>query len=107
MALEAFFKENPVVALGLSGGAGSSYLLYAGILYGAKIKPYFAKTAFQPEFELRDAFLLAKQVEADLTVLGNDILSNRQITAALSKRTEITRVIKPYFSAVLLDLEGR
>ena len=46
MDLQTFFKENPVAALGFSGGVDSSYLLYAGMHYGAKIKAYYVKAAF-------------------------------------------------------------
>ena len=53
MNLTGFFKENPKIALGFSGGVDSSYLLYAAAQCGVDIKPYFIKTAFQPEFELR------------------------------------------------------
>ena len=48
--LNQFFQENPKVALGFSGGVDSSYLLYAGLHYGAQIQPYYIKTAFQPQF---------------------------------------------------------
>ena len=81
MTLELFFKENPLVALGSSGGADSSYLLYAGLHYGAKVKAYFVKTAFQPAFELRDAYRLAKQIGAEITVTEMDIFENAQVTA--------------------------
>ena len=43
MDLQEFFAQHPKVALGFSGGVDSSYLLYAGIKYGADIKPYFVK----------------------------------------------------------------
>lgn len=75
MDLKTFFQENPSVALGFSGGVDSSYLLYAGLHYGAQIKPYFIKTQFQPDFELEDALRLAKQVGAEVTILEKDILS--------------------------------
>ncbi|MCL2382006.1 MAG: ATP-dependent sacrificial sulfur transferase LarE [Treponema sp.] len=81
MTLEQFFKENPVAALGFSGGVDSSYLLYAGLRYGAKIKAYYAHTAFQPEFELKDARRLAQHIGADVTVLEMDVLDNTQVTA--------------------------
>ena len=61
MNLTGFFKENPKIALGFSGGVDSSYLLYAAAQCGVDIKPYFIKTAFQPEFELEDARRFAKQ----------------------------------------------
>ena len=37
MTLETFFRENPKVAIGFSGGVDSSYLLYAAKKYGADI----------------------------------------------------------------------
>ena len=79
--LERFFKENPTVALGFSGGVDSSYLLYAGIKYGAKIKAYYVKTPFQPQFELDDAYKIAEQVGADMTVLELDVLSNEWVVS--------------------------
>ena len=79
--LEQFFKVNPTVALGFSGGVDSSYLLYAGIKYGAKIKAYYVKTPFQPQFELDDAYKIAEQVGADMTVLELDVLSNERVVS--------------------------
>jgi uncharacterized protein len=38
MDLKTFFTENPVIALGFSGGVDSSYLLYAALHHGAKVK---------------------------------------------------------------------
>ena len=81
MTLEQFFKENRSAALGFSGGVDSSYLLYAGLRYGAKIKAYFVKTAFQPDFELRDAYRLAEQIGTEITVLERDILDNAQVVS--------------------------
>ncbi len=80
MNLPEFFKENPKVALGFSGGVDSSYLLYAAVQSGADIQPFFIKTAFQPEFELEDAKRLAKQVGANLKVIEHDVLSNDAVT---------------------------
>ena len=79
--LEQFFKENPQVALGFSGGTDSSYLLYAGLRYGAKVKAYFIKGAFQPEFELHDAYRIAQKIGAEITVLEVDVLQNAQVVA--------------------------
>jgi len=79
--LEEFFKENPSVALGFSGGVDSSYLLYAGLKYGANIKAYHAKTAFQPEFEMEDARRMAKHLGASMTILTKDILANPKVVA--------------------------
>jgi uncharacterized protein len=74
LTLEQFFHENPKAALGFSGGVDSSYVLYAGLHYGADVKAYYVKSAFQPDFELRDAKRLARQLGAKLTVLEKNIL---------------------------------
>ena len=74
MTLQEFFKEHPKVALGFSGGVDSSYLLYAAKQAGADVRPYFAKTQFQPQFELEDARRLAELVGIELTVLPYDVL---------------------------------
>ncbi|TFG81436.1 MAG: ATP-dependent sacrificial sulfur transferase LarE [Erysipelotrichales bacterium] len=81
MELKEFFTENPVIALGFSGGVDSSYLLYAALHYGAKVKAYFLKTAFQPQFELDDAMRLAKQLHADLTILSYDVTDFPEVIA--------------------------
>ena len=65
MDLQEFFAQHPKVALGFSGGVDSSYLLYAGIKYGADIKPYFVKGPFQPEFERQDVLKMAELLHID------------------------------------------
>ena len=80
MELSEFLKENPKAALGFSGGVDSSYLLYAGLKYGADIRPYYIKTAFQPEFEFEDAKRLAESLGAKLNVIYADILSSSEVT---------------------------
>lgn len=79
MKLKEFFEKYPRVALGFSGGVDSAYLLYAGRKYGADIRPYFIKTAFQPEFELRDAIRLTEELGIELTVVEYDILAETQV----------------------------
>ena len=69
MTLQEFFAENPRAAIAFSGGVDSSYLLYAAVQCGADVHAYFAKTAFQPQFELDDARRLAESVGAKLTVM--------------------------------------
>ena len=56
----------------------SAYLLYAAVQSGADVKPYFIKTPFQPESELRDARLLAEELGTELTVLEHDVLADEQ-----------------------------
>ena len=75
MELREFFQQCPKAALGFSGGVDSAYLLYAGVQAGAQVRPYFVKTAFQPQFELEDARRLCEELGVELTVLERDILS--------------------------------
>lgn len=86
MTLETFFQENRKVALGFSGGVDSSYLLYAGKKYGADIRAYFIKTAFQPAFEYEDAKKMASALGAELITLRPDVLENPQIVQNLPSR---------------------
>ncbi len=86
MDLKTYFQQHPVIALGFSGGVDSSYLLYAGRQYGADIKPYFIKTAFQPRFEYEDAIRMASELGADLTVIEYDVLSEPQVTQNSEQR---------------------
>lgn len=80
MTLQDFFKQYNKIALAFSGGADSSYLLYEGIHAGCEVHAYYVKSAFQPQFELEDAVKLAEQLNASLTILELDVLSDSQIT---------------------------
>ena len=75
MTLTQFWNENPKAAIAFSGGVDSAYLLYSAIQAGAQVKAYYAKTAFQPAFELEDAQRLAEQLDAEMEILSLDILS--------------------------------
>ena len=79
MTLQEFFAENARAAIAFSGGVDSSYLLYAAVQCGADVHAYFAKTAFQPRFELDDARRLAESVGTKLTVLELDALSSEDV----------------------------
>ncbi len=83
---EQFFKENPRVAIAFSGGVDSSYLLYAAVKYGATVKAYYVKTAFQPRFELNDATALAAELGVEMKILTLDILRNEAITKNTADR---------------------
>lgn len=76
MNLQEFFKSNPKVALAFSGGVDSAYLLYAAIKYGAQVRAYYVKSAFQPQFEFEDAKRLAEMLGASMRVLNVDVLAN-------------------------------
>lgn len=86
MTPELFFKENPRGALAFSGGVDSAYLLWAGTQLGAKIRPYFVKTPFQPQFELEDARRLCNNLGTELTLIRFDILADSQVAANPSDR---------------------
>lgn len=75
MNLTQFWQANPKAAIAFSGGVDSAYLLYSAIQSGANVKAYYAKTAFQPGFELEDAKKLARQLGAEMEVLTLDVLS--------------------------------
>ena len=79
--LSEFFENNHKVALAFSGGVDSSYLLYAATEAGADIKAYYAKTDFQPEFELDDAKRLADELGADMEIIYLDILADPVVEA--------------------------
>lgn len=79
MTLEKFFKENPKVAIGFSGGVDSSYLLFMGLRYGADVRAYYVNAAFQPRFELEDAQRLAHLIGAKMTVIELDVLCNQTV----------------------------
>ena len=81
MTLHQFFTEHPKGALAFSGGVDSAYLLWAGIQAGAKVRPYFVKTQFQPQCELEDAQELCARLDVKLTVAELDILSEPQVAA--------------------------
>ena len=81
MELREFFLEHPRAALAFSGGVDSSYLLYAGLKWAEKLGVYYVKSAFQPEFERRDALRLAGELGAQVTVLEADVLSCAEVTA--------------------------
>jgi len=80
MELKEFFETHPEVSIAFSGGVDSAYLLYAAKEYGKRIKAYYVKTAFQPQFELEDATRLAAELDADMEVLDVDILCTSVIT---------------------------
>ena len=112
MELKQFFKIYPEVAIAFSGGVDSAYLLYAAKQYGKRAKAYYVKTAFQPRFELEDAFRLAEELGADMQVLEVDILCDATVTANPADRcyhckkvlfSHILKAAKADGFSVLLD----
>ena len=76
MGLQNFFRENPNMAIAFSGGADSAYLLYMAATYGQKVKAYYVKSQFQPQFELEHARRLCKELGVELCVIPLDQLSD-------------------------------
>ena len=86
MNLAQFWKENPKAAIAFSGGVDSAYLLYSAVQSGVCVKAYYAKTAFQPVFELEDAKKLANQLGVDMEILSLDVLSVPHVAENPSNR---------------------
>ena len=80
MTLETFFQQQTAAAIAFSGGVDSAFLLWAAREYGADVKAYYVKSAFQPQFELEDARALATQLGTKMEVLDVDVLCSVQIT---------------------------
>lgn len=76
MNLQEFFTENPKLALAFSGGVDSAYLLYTAMEHGARIRAYYVKSVFQPQFELDDARRMAEELGADMRILDVDVLTD-------------------------------
>lgn len=74
-ALAEFFAAHPRMALAFSGGTDSAYLLYAAKACGCDVRAFYARSAFQPEFERRDALRLAEQLGADMVQVPLDVLA--------------------------------
>lgn len=79
MDLRSYFAAHPRAAVAFSGGVDSAFLLWAAKRFGAQVRAYYVKTAFQPRFELEDACRLAEQVGAELRLLPMEVLSLEEI----------------------------
>jgi len=79
MDLKDFFSEYSAIAIAFSGGADSAYLLYSAKKNAKRVKAYYVKSAFQPEFEKNDAKRLADELEVDLKIIYADVLSDKNI----------------------------
>jgi len=86
MTLRDFFAQHPRAALAFSGGADSSYLLWAGLQWAEKLGVYYVKSPFQPEFEYRDALRLAAELGAEVTVIPADPLCDPRVAANPANR---------------------
>lgn len=98
MTLSDFFDSTPSAALAFSGGVDSAYLLYAAIQCGVKVRAYYVKTAFQPQFELDDAQRLTQELGADMWVLTLNVLADQTVISNPPDRCYFCK--KRIFSAI-------
>lgn len=112
MELQEFFSQHPRVALAFSGGVDSAYLLYAAAQCGAQVRPYYVKTAFQPQFEYEDALRLADQLGVPMKTIHLNPLDDPQVAANPGNRcyyckrhifTAITQAAREEGLPLLLD----
>ena len=112
MELQEFFSQHPRVALAFSGGVDSAYLLYAAVRCGAQVRPYYVKTAFQPQFEYEDALRLADQLGVPMKTIHLNPLDDPQVAANPGNRcyyckrhifTAITQAAREEGFHLLLD----
>jgi len=86
MTLEQFFNEHKKVAIALSGGVDSVYLMHMAKKLGADVSCYFAKTEFQPECELSDAQYEAGRAGVPLCVMSFSALEDENVVCNKSDR---------------------
>ena len=104
-ALRAFFDAHPRMALAFSGGVDSAYLLYAARACGCDVAAFYAQSAFQPEFERRDALRLAQQLDVPLNVVPLDVLAVDAVRANPANRCYHCK--RAIFTALLAAAKAR
>lgn len=112
MQLKEFFAKYSKCALAFSGGTDSAYLLYAAMQYGCDIRPYYVRSAFQPEFEYQDAKKIAEQLQADMRIIHCPVLEDEKVRTNPANRcyyckkrffSEISRQAQADGYSVILD----
>lgn len=105
VTLQDFFARYPRVAIALSGGVDSTYLLCAAVQVGAQVQAYFVRSAFQPPFEAEDACRAAKEQGVPLRILDVDVLSDNNIANNPENRCYFCkkRIFKSIFEAARAD----
>ena len=81
MKLEEFFGEVKEAAAAFSGGVDSAFLLWAAKTCGCRVQAYYARTVFQPAFELEDARRLCRELDVPLSIVDVDILAVPEVLA--------------------------
>ena len=75
------FEPGVRYGLAFSGGCDSACLLAEMLDAGADVKAYLVKTAFQADFELEDARVVAESLGTDFEVMEADILAADDVCA--------------------------
>lgn len=75
------FEPGVRYGLAFSGGCDSACLLAEMLDAGADVKAYLVKTAFQADFELEDARMVAESLGTDFELVEADILSAEDVCA--------------------------
>lgn len=99
MKLQQFFSGHPAAALAFSGGTDSAFLLWAAKRYCLRVKAYYVKTPFQPQFEYEDARRLAEQLDVPMQIIDLDIL--RLPCVAENGKDRCYHCKKAMFSAIV------
>lgn len=86
MTIQEFFQVHPQAGIACSGGVDSIFLLYLAAKYARKVKAYFVKSPFQPQFELEDARKMCAELGTELEILPIDVLSCEKVTKNESNR---------------------
>ena len=85
-SLQKVLSDVKRPAMAFSGGADSTYVLYACGELGLDVIPYFVKGAFQTEREMRRATELASSLGFDLSVIHFDVMSRDEILENTEER---------------------
>lgn len=86
MTIQHFFEVNPSVAVAFSGGVDSALLVYLAKQYASRVKAYYVKTQFQPEFEYVDAKKICENLKVELQEIKYDIFSCDEIVQNIPDR---------------------
>ena len=86
MTLEEFFRDVPSVAVALSGGVDSAWLLHEAVRLCPRTIAYCVRSPFQHGGELPDAIRVAEKLGATLRILDADPLSVPEIVANPANR---------------------
>ena len=81
MTVKEFFKNYNSVAVAFSGGVDSSVLLCLAAKYAKRVKAYYVKSQFQPQFELDDALEISKLLEVEIEIINCDVLCEKTVVS--------------------------